>query len=375
MQLVFHKVAVSLYFCIPFFIFALRLPAQQSPDTASSVIIASVPVANQLPDAPAPQIQLAGADAESMPTQATPQQPASNPAPTQGSAQSQSAPQQNPPSAATPDGNKNSATQNSSSSQNSAQQTQPSDQEQTKEQKQREEINEEEHQRVLGIAPNFNLTYRHDAVPLTAGQKIDLAFRTSIDPFTFAAAFMVAGYHEALDEDTGFGWGAEGYFKRSGAAYLDSVDGAMIGNGFLPALLRQDPRYFRLGQGTATHRVLYAVATNFICKGDNGHWQPNISNVGGNIIAGALSNLYYPSQNSGWGQTIGNGMIVTVEGGFGSLFDEFWPDISRKFLHRDPTHGLDAQAQAEYAAQKQQKEKLKQEQKQGETQDQNQNKN
>lgn len=212
---------------------------------------------------------------------------------------------------------------------------------------QHQEVTEQEHQRVLGIAPNFNLTYRHNAVPLTALQKIDVAFHSSVDPFTFAAAFMVAGYHEALDEDTGFGWGAKGYFKRAGAAYLDTADGDMIGNGFLPALLRQDPRYFRLGEGTITHRVLYSVATNFICKGDNGHWQPNISNVGGNIIAGALSNLYYPSQNSGWGQTIGNGMIVTVEGGFGSIFDEFWPDISRKVLHKDPTRGLDAQQAAE----------------------------
>jgi hypothetical protein len=207
---------------------------------------------------------------------------------------------------------------------------------------QHQEVHEQEHQRVLGIAPNFNLTYRHDAVPLTAVQKIDVAFHSSVDPFTFAAAFLVAGYHEALDEDTGFGWGAKGYFKRAGAAYLDTADGDMIGNGFLPALFHQDPRYFRLGQGTIKHRILYSVATNFICKGDNGHWQPNISNVGGNIIAGALSNLYYPSQNSGWGQTISNGMIVTTEGAFGSLFDEFWPDISRRVLHKDPIHGLDA---------------------------------
>jgi hypothetical protein len=39
-------------------------------------------------------------------------------------------------------------------------------------------------------------------------------------------------------------------------------------------------------------------------------------------------------------------MIVTVEGAFGSVFQEFWPDISRKFLHKDPTNGLDAQARA-----------------------------
>lgn len=209
-----------------------------------------------------------------------------------------------------------------------------------------EQMREEEHQRVLGIVPAFGTSYRQDAVPLTGMQKIRLAFRSSVDPVTFATAFVVAGYHEANDDyGDGFGWGAEGYFKRAGAAYLDSFDGAMIGNGILPALLRQDPRYFRLGHGSPTRRLLYAAATTVVCKGDKSRkWQPNVSNVGGNIIAGALSNLYYPSQNSGWGQTIENGMIVTAEGTLGGIFQEFWPDISRKLFHKDPTHGLDAQA-------------------------------
>jgi hypothetical protein len=40
-------------------------------------------------------------------------------------------------------------------------------------------------------------------------------------------------------------------------------------------------------------------------------------------------------------------LTVTFEGTFGSTLEEFWPDISRKLFHKDPTHGLDAQAQAQ----------------------------
>jgi len=219
-----------------------------------------------------------------------------------------------------------------------------------------EQIKEQEKQRVVGILPSFNVTYRSDAVSMTANQKISLAFRSAIDPYQFGIAFIVAGLSEAQDNGTGFGWGPEGYFKRSGAAYLDAFDGAMIGNGFLPALLHQDPRYFRLGHGTFKHRFFYAVATSYICKHDNtGKWEPNYSNVGGNIIAGAISNLYYPSQTAGLGQTIDNGLIVTGEGTFGGVLQEFWPDISRKLFHKDPTHGLDAQARAADAAAKQKK--------------------
>ena len=42
---------------------------------------------------------------------------------------------------------------------------------------------------------------------------------------------------------------------------------------------------------------MYAVANSFICKGDNGRWQPNYSNVMGSLAAGGISNFYYPSQD------------------------------------------------------------------------------
>ena len=244
--------------------------------------------------------------------------------------------------AALPQGDFDIAGQSSSSSQQpAAPQTQSDD----ARKKAQQQINEQEHQRVLGIIPAFNTSYRGDAVSLTRKEKMALAFRSSIDPITFATAFVVAGLHEGLDDDPGFNWGAEGYFQRSGAAYLDAFDGTMIGNGILPAILHQDPRYFRLGHGTTKHRLLYSMATTVICKHDNtGKWEPNYSNVAGNIISGAISNLYYPSSNSGIGETIGNGMVVTAEGTVGSVFQEFWPDISRKLFHKDPTHGLDAQA-------------------------------
>lgn len=167
---------------------------------------------------------------------------------------------------------------------------------------------------------------------------------------------LVAGYGEAADSDSGFPWGAKGYGERAGAKYLDAFDGTMIGNGFLPALLHQDPRYFRLGHGSTTHRLLYAISTSVICKHDKtGKWEPNYSNVGGNIISGALSNFYYPGNDSGIGLTIGNGLIVTGEGTIGGVFQEFWPDISRKFFHKDPTRGLDAQRRAADQASKQSK--------------------
>jgi hypothetical protein len=224
---------------------------------------------------------------------------------------------------------------------------------QTQRQKAQQEVEEQEKQRVEGIVPTFNVTYRHDAVPLTPGQKMNLSLHSAIDPFSFASAFLEAGYHEADNDLKGFPWGPKGYFERSGAAYLDTFDGDILSTGIVPSLFRQDPRYFRLGVGPVGHRVLYSLATNFIAKSDrSGHWQPNYGNLLGNFAAGELSNLYYPSGNSGFGLAASNTVIQIAEGAGGSIFNEFWPDISRRLLHKDPTHGLDAQAQAAYSAAK-----------------------
>jgi hypothetical protein len=294
----------------------LALPSStfaQEPNVGPAMASAAA-----LPEAPRPQFEASAADSSA-------QQASQTQAPAQGS----------------------------SSTQTTAQQ---SDAEKSQHQKAEEQIKEQEQQRVVGILPSFNVSYRSDAVSLTAAQKLKLAFRSAVDPVAFATPFLVAGYHEAMDDDKGFGWGIEGYGKRSGAAYLDAFDGTMIGNGILPAILHQDPRYFRLGHGSTTHRLLYAMATTVMCKHDNtGKWEPNYSNVSGNIISGAISNLYYPSQNSGIGQTFSNGIIVTGEGTIGGVFQEFWPDISRKILHKDPTRGLDAQARAADQAAKQAK--------------------
>jgi hypothetical protein len=83
----------------------------------------------------------------------------------------------------------------------------------------------------------------------------------------------------------------------------------MIGGAVLPSLLHQDPRYFYQGTGTGKSRALHAMSYAFMCKGDNGHTQFNYSGIGGNLIAGSLSELYYPPSNRGPGLFLSNTFI------------------------------------------------------------------
>ncbi len=192
----------------------------------------------------------------------------------------------------------------------------------------------EEQQRVFGVLPNFYVSYVPNAAPLDARQKFKLAARTVVDPFTIVFVAGAAGVEQAQNHFREYGQGAQGYAKRFGAGYADMAAGTFIGAAVLPALLKQDPRYFYKGTGSTSSRFLYAIVASVICKGDNGRWQPNYSNVLGNLAAGGISNLYYPAQDrDGAGLTLENGAIGIGATAVANIFQEF---VIRKLTPKAP---------------------------------------
>jgi hypothetical protein len=190
------------------------------------------------------------------------------------------------------------------------------------------QVEQQEHQRILGVVPNFNTSYVQDAAPLSRKQKFSLAFKSATDLGNVAVAAADAAYNEWTDSFPEYGEGMKGYAKYLGASYADTFDGTMLGNALFPALLKQDPRFFRKGTGSFNSRLFYAIGTTFWCKNDNGNRGPNYSNLLGNLAAGGISNLYYPASDRGLSLTLERGFTVTAEGAIGGVFEEFWPDIA-----------------------------------------------
>jgi hypothetical protein len=186
-----------------------------------------------------------------------------------------------------------------------------------------EEIKEQEKQRVLGVIPNFYVSYVPHAAPLDTKQKFELAWKTSVDPVTFIVTGAAAGLEQADDQYSGYGQGAQGYGKRYGAAYADLVTSTFIGGAILPSLFKQDPRYFYKGIGSARARLLYAIANAVICKSDKGRWQANYSYVMGDFAAAGISNLYYPSSDRGAGLTFENAAIGLGATAAANVLQEF----------------------------------------------------
>ncbi len=189
------------------------------------------------------------------------------------------------------------------------------------------QVKMEEQQRVFGFIPNFYTVYDHNAVPLTAKLKFELALKISIDPITFAGTSFLAASNQASDYPK-YVQGMKGYGQRFGAVYTNDLTDIMIGGAILPAILHQDPRYFYQGTGTTKSRLRHALSSPIICKGDNGRWQPNISSLGGYLASGAIANAYYPQPNRGAGLVLSTFAVDFSANVANGIIQEF---VLRKF--------------------------------------------
>jgi hypothetical protein len=199
-----------------------------------------------------------------------------------------------------------------------------------------EEVKEQEHQRVLGFIPNFYVTYHPDAPPLTTKLKYKLAWRSSTDPVNIFGTAFFAGLQQAGDEYPEFGQGAQGYGKRYGTAYADVIASTFLSGAFFPSLLKQDPRYFYKGSGSMRSRIWRAVSNSIICKGDNGRWQGNYSNIAGSFAGAAVSSTYYPTTNQA-SVVLSNGFIRLGESSLAGVMQEF---VVRKFMKQSKRQAM-----------------------------------
>lgn len=201
-----------------------------------------------------------------------------------------------------------------------------------------DEVKAQEKQRMFGVIPNFFVTYEPHPHPLTAKMKFELAWKSATDPFTFSAVGAVAGFEQATNQWKGYGQGTSGYAKRYGASYADVFAGTYIGGAILPSVLRQDPRYFYRGRGSKRSRLLHALASAFICKGDKGRTEPNYSNIGGAFATGALANTYYPASQRNGGRVIVSTALIRIgETAVASVFQEFLvPKVTPNLPTRSP---------------------------------------
>jgi hypothetical protein len=189
--------------------------------------------------------------------------------------------------------------------------------------------------RIFKVMPNFETVEGSaTAPPLTVGEKFTLTAKGAFDPFEFALAGTLAGLSQAEDSDPTYRQGAAGYGKRYAAAFADLAIGNFMSGAILPALLREDPRYFQLGKGTFGHRFAYALSRIFVTPTDAGHIEFNYSEFLGNAAAAGISNAYSSPEDRTVGNAVGSfGEQLGVDM-VGNELKEFWPGIRRKMFRK-----------------------------------------
>jgi hypothetical protein len=185
---------------------------------------------------------------------------------------------------------------------------------------------------IFWVVPAYKVDYAKRFTPLSPREKFKEWAQSAYDPLGLGVGAFEAGTleHSSRDGFCGYGKGWGGYGKCFGALEVDSDVSSFIGDYALTVVLHQDPRYFRLGEGSFKKRLWYAVSRVFVTYNDAGRTTFYSSALSGTVIAAGLSNLYYPQQDRGLGHTLSR---IGIDFGNTALYNasaEFWPDIKRK---------------------------------------------
>src|SRR5215469_7154433 len=149
---------------------------------------------------------------------------------------------------------------------------------------------DEESTRVAAVIPAFNSSDDVNAPALTGREKFRLFSKTTTDPFTLIMPAVNAVILNSVGVSSGYGSGASGWSKR----YLSSLADTTSGNFFrlyaFPAMLHEDPRYFRAARGSIGIRTKHVFASAFITRRDDPSFTFNWSKLLASASAAGLSN-------------------------------------------------------------------------------------
>ena len=169
---------------------------------------------------------------------------------------------------------------------------------------------------------------------LSAKEKLELSVHQQFRPYAASTKFLAAGWEQLRNSNPRYGTDSAGFGERLGAAFIRQDSNALFSDGVFPALLHQDPRFYRLGSGTILHRAVYAVTRGIITRTDAGKPAPNYSRFLGAAGTYALTMTYYPAVSATWPQTWEGYGISFLTGALGFELHEFGPDLIHMVRHR-----------------------------------------
>ena len=163
---------------------------------------------------------------------------------------------------------------------------------------------------------------------LDVREKFIYSARQMVEPINLLPALLSSGWSQYQNSDPRYGTDVDAFGQRVGAAILREDSDRLFTDAAFPALLHEDPRYYRLGESSSNvRRTEYALDQVFLSRTDDGRVIPNYSGFLGRGVAVALSFLYYPAASRSGGVALRE--FGTSLGGLAAF------DILREFVPRD----------------------------------------
>jgi len=189
--------------------------------------------------------------------------------------------------------------------------------------------------RILWVIPNYRAVSADTHLPpLSLKNKFWLATQDSFDYSAFIFAGMLAGVGQAQNSYPEFRQGAAGYGRYYWHSFADQAVGNYFTEAIVPAVTREDPRYYTRGHGGFFPRASYAISRLLVTRTDSGGRTFNFSEIVGNGAGAGVSDLYYPSRYRTWTKTGQKWLTQIALDGVFNVFKEFWPNISHSVLRQ-----------------------------------------
>jgi hypothetical protein len=185
---------------------------------------------------------------------------------------------------------------------------------------------------ALMLAQNVP-TAAADSAPLTVSGKLYYHYQKVYSPFSIIESGFQAAILQWNDDPREWGQGYHGFWRRTASTVgYDTTRNLFMFT--LDSITRQDPRYYRAGEGSISSRTRHAFKQTFLGHTDGGKKTLPFVRFAATYGVAFLANSWNPDRLSDNRHAVVRGTVTLAADAGNNIFDEFWPDLKRKFFHR-----------------------------------------
>jgi len=171
-----------------------------------------------------------------------------------------------------------------------------------------------------------------DRDPITAAGRFKWVANSTVGPVEMLTIPLESALQTWSNSPIEYGPHWDGWGRRMGSKFATAAVSSTM-EASIGALWGEDPRYHRLGEGSAKSRLGHAVKMAFLAERTSGGVAPAyarfIAIPGSRLISNSWRE---PSEVTPGGTAwrIGLGFVRRIAG---DTFAEYWPDMKRHFFH------------------------------------------